>query len=286
MGCTLEEIRHLKDAGYLIHSQKVNGKLYYYSPMGNELCSMFISGISKEKQEVRYVELSDVHFGSVFCDVNGIKAVLQRAVDEGYKDVHFSGDLVDGIHIYKSHHLFLKYFTAQDQADYAAEVLGKFPLRFIACAGNHDRSWETQGSPSPLTLVSNQLNNFIYLPGTAADLIIAGVACRICHLDGGRAYARSYPGQTYVRNLLDSQGEHVWVRGNKYRMRFLQLGHLHFEMLYESAGIFITHPGNFQFANDYCTRRGLVGSQGCRFTKAIIENGKVLEHTTTFIKPR
>jgi hypothetical protein len=69
--------------------------------------------------------------------------------------------------------------------------------------------------------------HFVYLNSMAGDIIIGGVVKRMLHLAGGGAYAKSYPGQVYLRNLFDSRGEDVWVRGNKYRLRFAQFGHLH-----------------------------------------------------------
>ena len=60
----------------------------------------------------------------------------------------------------------------------------------------------------------------------------------------------------------------------------------HTMMFYESAGIVVTHPGNFQFPNDFTIRKGLVGSQGGLLVKCKMQDGKVLDYNPTFIKPR
>jgi hypothetical protein len=286
LGLTLRDIRKLKDEGHRVQSQKMGSEIYYYITTGQEMSSLFISGESPQPVEVKWVELSDLHFGSIQHDSEGLKRVLQRAVDEGFKDVHVSGDVVDGLHVYRGHMTNLRYWKAADQANYAAEVLSQFPLKYIAIKGNHCYSFEMDGSPPIGTLISQAMDNYTYLNSFAADLIICGVVKRMIHGMTGRTYAKSYPGQTYIRDLLDSQGEHIYVQGHKYRLRFLQIGHFHSDISYESAGILVTHPGNFQFPNDYTIRRGLVGSQGCRFTTAVIKAGRVLEYSSKFVKPR
>lgn len=286
LGIDLAVIRQLKDMGYRVRNQAVNGKMYFYIVQGNEMTSLFLSGLSHKPTEYKWIELSDLHFGSYQQDEEGLKDCLQRAVDEGFTEAHVMGDTVDGYKIYPGHMTNLRYWREEDQAAKAVEVLSQFPLKYIACKGNHCYSYEMQGGPPVGELIARQMENYIYLDSFAADLIIGGAARRIIHGMTGRSYSRSYPGQCYVRDLLDAQGEHVWVRGKKYRLRFLGIGHFHFEATYESAGIHVTHPGCFQFPNDYTIRRGLVGPTGCRFTTVVMQDGKVLDYTSKFVKPR
>jgi len=150
----------------------------------------------------------------------------------------------------------------------------------------HDFSFEKRGAPNPIRLIEEKVKNFTFLNNYAGDIIIAGVLKRMVHGASGRAYAKSYPGQTYLRDLMDGQGEDAYVHGNKYRVRFVQIGHYHTFMYYESAGVVVTHPGNFQFPNDFTIRKGLVGSQGGMLVSTTVQDGKVLEYTPTFIKPR
>lgn len=176
--------------------------------------------------------------------------------------------------------------TAEEQADLLSEVLADYNLSYYATHGNHDHSFSLHGAPNPLVLIERNVSTFTYLPYFAADFVIGGVVRRQLHGGTGRAYALSYPGQTYMRNLLDSTGEHVYVNGKKYRLRFVQLGHYHSAMCYECAGVVVTQSGNWQFPNDYTVRRGLVGPQGGRFMDVTIEAGRVVEYKTQFVKPR
>lgn len=284
-------IRDMKDAGYRILSHlNGKGKTVYYiqAAVQNPWC--FIGPKTKNPQKVSWVEMSDVHAGSNQFDEAGLRQVLKQAQDEGIEDIHLSGDVCDGYKVYPGHMTNLRYWKAQDQADQIAAVLLAFAFRYYAIKGNHDYSFERYGSPNPVALIEQHFKAenrpFTYLNGYAGDLIIAGVVKRMVHLFGGRTYAKSYPGQTYIRNLFDSHGENVYINGKKYRLRFLQCGHYHTDISYEAGGMFVTHPGNYQFPNDYTVRQGLVGYQGSRFTRATIEDGHVVEYQSRFIRPK
>jgi len=290
LGTSMTEIRMLRDMGYQILNQAAeNGRVYYIgSP--DESPYLFVSKASRDTQHIKFLELSDIHAGSKMFDEQGLRDVLQRALDDGYVDAHISGDLVDGNKLYRGQQKNLRYWRCEDQADYLAEILMEYDLNYVAVKGNHDESYEKVGSPNPIRLIEMRMReedkNFVFLDSMAGDLVIAGVVKRMVHLDGGRAYAKSYPGQTYLRNLFDSHGEDVWIRGNKYRLRFGQFGHFHSNIMYEASGVYCTHPGNFQFPNDYTTRRGLVGDQGARFTEFMIENRHIYEYSSKFVKPK
>ena len=292
LGITIEEIQILRSSGYNIVSQEGRNGRQYYVLTQNENPSLFISGLSSGIQSTEWVELSDIHAGSKQFDKQGLIDVLQRASDLGYHNVHISGDVCDGYMVYGKEHLItIRYLTAEEQSDELVSVLLRFPdLKFISIFGNHDFSFVKAGGINPVYLVEQKVRKeggqFTFLNGYAGDIIICGVLKRMVHLLSGKVYAKSYPGQVYIRNLLDSHEENVWVKSKKYRIRFLQFGHLHSNIEFESAGIFCTHPGNFQFPNNYTIRQGLVGYQGCRFVNVSIENGKVLEYSSAFIKPR
>jgi hypothetical protein len=287
----LHMVRFLRDNGYrVMEHSRPDGHRVYYVIDASELTSLFISGRPKKGElvELKWIELSDIHTGSTQFDERGLRDILNRGREEGFTQAHISGDLHDGTHIYRGHARNLRYHTSTEQADYLAEILKDYPeYWFIASTGNHDVSFVHEGGTNPIALLQDRVPNVTFLNSFAADLIIGGVAKRMVHIDGGRAYARSYPAQTYIRNLFASGGEHVWVQGNKYRLRFLQVGHLHFDVAFSEAGVKVTHPGNFQFPNDYTVRRGLVGPQGARFTTVTVDHdGRIVDYTSKFAEPR
>ncbi|MFA5185342.1 MAG: metallophosphoesterase [Patescibacteria group bacterium] len=279
------DIRRLTDKGYRVHSYKVSGKTYYSILAESENVSLHLSGATPDAKHYKWLELSDLHAGSKQFDELGLREILGKAVKDGYKMCFIAGDLHDGTHIYPGHMVNLRFFSAEDQANLLAEILMDYPLHYYATTGNHDYSFEKEGGVNPCHLLQEKVQNFVYLPYFAADIIIGGVLRRQIHGATGRAYALSYPGQTYIRNLLDASGEHAYVKGKKYRLRFIQLGHFHSVIHYESAGIQVTQSGNFQFPNEYTVRRGLVGPQGGRFVDVVIQNGQILSYNSRFEKP-
>jgi hypothetical protein len=291
LGISFHDILHLRATGYNVSSQHTERGQVYYITLGSENVSHFISGLSPQENTEKWVELSDIHAGSKMFDEQGLRNCLYLACKEGFKVAHISGDLCDGKNVYPLHANNLQYFFAEEQAGVLASILSEFPLHYIAITGNHDRSFERDGNVNPISLVQQMINEskqakFTFLNSFAGDLVIQGTVKRMVHLFGGRAYAKSYPAQTYIRNLLDSHNEHVHIRGNKYRLKFLQMGHYHTDIAFEAAGIYITHPGNFQFPNDFTIRLGLIGYQGCRFTTVVIKNGAVLDYNSRFVTPR
>lgn len=285
LGVRLADIRRLTDKGYRVNSRRVGGATFYSILTANENVSLFLSGATSKPVEHKWVELSDLHAGSRQFDETGLRDILGRAVKRGYRKVFISGDLTDGYGVYRSHLSNLRLWRMEDQAALLAEILGDYPLEYYAIMGNHDASFLKDGGLSPLNLLQDQLPHFTYLPSMAADVVIGGVVKRMVHLDGGGAYSISYPGQKYVRNVLHATGQDVRIHGKPYRIRFLQLGHLHFLASYESGGIRVTHPGNFQYPNDFTIRKGLVGPQGAIFVTATLKDGQVLSYSPSEEKP-
>lgn len=276
-------IQELRDLGYRIRQQ--NGR--FYITTNTENAFVFYSSRPKRPFTFRRGELSDTHAGSLQFDARGLIENLKRLEGEGFKEVHISGDLTDGFNVYPGHLNNLRYWKSEDQAAVLADILTKFNFNYTAIKGNHDYSFERMGGVNPIRILEKEVPNFLFLDAFAGDMIIGGVAHRMVHLDGGRAYAKSYPGQTYIRNLMDAEDEFVRVHGERYRLRTLQLGHFHTDMQYESSGVKITHPGNFQLPNDYAIRRGLTGPQGMRFTEfTLMPDGKVVDYVSRFVKPR
>jgi len=286
LGVKLADVRRLKDKGYRVRSYSNGGKTYYSTLVASENVSLFLSGKKREATTYAWVDMADVHVGSKHFDETGLRDVLHRAVEEGFKEVHIAGDLCDGYRVHRTHLAELRFWTAEEQADLATEIFSDYPLAYYAIRGNHCASFEALGSPNPLQLIQERMKDFTYLPTACADLIVGGVAARMVHLGGGNAYAMSYPGQVYLRNLFNSVGKNVWANGKKYRLRFLSCGHLHSSVEYESAGVFVTHPGNFQFPSDFTVRKGLVGPQGARFVRTVIEGDRVIEFSSRFTRPR
>ena len=67
-------------------------------------------------------------------------------------------------------------------------------------------------------------------------------------------------------------------------MNFLQYGHLHYDMVYETYGVVVTHPMSFQKPNDYTEGMGRVGPRGGRITEVQVVDGEVLGYLSRALK--
>ncbi len=289
LGITTRDIRFLKDQGYnIVTVKRQDGQIAYSHLTANENASLILSGKPAKgcAETHQWVEISDVHIGCKQFDETGFLQCLTRAWNEGYRQVHISGDLLDGVNVYKGQEHNLRYSSIDSQIDYAIELLSQFDFTYIAITGNHEAAICKAGAPNPLTTIQDRMPNFFFLNTYSADLVIGGVVKRMVHIDGGTAYAKSYKAQTYLRNIISGDGTDVWIKDVNYRLRFIQVGHLHHEIIFSDAGIQFTHPLNFQLSNDFTRRKGLVGSQGCILvTTTINHKGKITEYTPKAIKP-
>lgn len=196
-----------------------------------------------------------------------------------------SGDVVDGVGIYKGHQENLVTSSLEKQTDMAAEALGRYnrSLVFHSIAGNHDYSFTQQNGARPLAIIGAKIDNFHNYGDMRADILINDLRIRLLHGAGGRAYALSYPSQTYLRDYFKGleREELQWIP------HFLCVGHFHTKYHAQDHGIQVFQPGSFQDSdNEFCARRGLTGPTGLWVITVRHTGGQIHELETTYIKPK
>lgn len=208
---------------------------------------------------------------------------MKATRDAGITKVYVAGDIVDGSQIYKGHLENLVTYSVEKQTDMVAGALSKYPeLDFWGIAGNHDYSFTQQNGAKPLAILAAKAPNFKNLGDFQADVIYQGIKIRLLHGAGGRAYATSYPSQTYLRDYFKGLD----------REEMPNIPHLmiigHFHTLYQGKdhGIHILQCGSFQdSSNEYCIRRGLTGPNGLFHVTTEIQQGTILSFNTKYIEP-
>jgi len=136
LGVDRKTMRHLKDLGYQVKMSRVNDEEYYSIMSVGENTGLILSVKESKAKEYRWLEISDLHAGSLQFDKHGLIHVLKVAHDRGIKLVFISGDLCDGVDVYPGHQTNLKYWTDEDQASVLAEIFSEFPFQYIAIKGN------------------------------------------------------------------------------------------------------------------------------------------------------
>ena len=284
----LEKLKALRESGVEVisNASHKNSRDYFYhvNVLPDRGNIFHLSGPDRRNRTIKYAASSDWHFASKFFLEKSWHEAMKRVEGMGIKRVYVAGDLVDGTRIYKGHLENLTCFGVEDQTDVAAEAISKHPnLEFWAIAGNHDYSFTQQNGTKPMAALESKLDNFKNLGDFRADVIYKGVRFRLLHGGTGRAYAKSYPSQTYLRHYFSGLDHHELKEAPKVMI----LGHFH--TLYNGFdhGMHILQPGSFQDSdNEFCIRRGLTGPTGLYAISMQVQNGEIHEFDTRYITPK
>ena len=268
-----------------ITKKRRSRELIYHINMLPEVGNIYdISGKDNKKRNMKFGLLSDIHFASTFHLPKTLRAALKRAEDEGYKRIYIPGDIVDGIDVYRGHRENLVTDSVEGQTDIAAELFNEFPnMEFWGIAGNHDFSHTKKNGSKPLSMLEAKVDNFKNLGDLRADVIYRGIKIRLLHGGSGRTYARSYPTQTYLRDLFGGSEKH----DIREMPDILLVGHYHTKYQSKDHGIEVLQPGSFQDGdNEYCIRKGLTGPNGLYLVEFDYNNGIIDEFHTGYVQPK
>ena len=132
-----------KEIQVIATQSKSTGDVFYYiNQLPDAHNVYYISGPDKKHRTMDFGYVSDLHFASVFHLPKSFHESMKGLEQNGITRVYISGDLLDGVKIYKGHEVNLTRWGVNEQADMAAEAFSKHPtLEFWGIAGNHDYSF-------------------------------------------------------------------------------------------------------------------------------------------------
>lgn len=294
--CTLEELElsqeeidELVAATGNIKYNDIN-KTYYITRF-NENNYEIVSFASKTEVEEKWLELSDIYFGSKFCDLDTLNYVLNLATKEGVNSVHISGDLCAGHPKFKKQEMYLNAKTAQEQADIAIDVFSKFPnFKYYCINGERDLSFDKNGSLNPIVLVQRGLTekgiDFHHINETVANLVICGIVKRLQHGTGKQAYTKSYKIEKEMWQQFENMSDNVIIKNRNYDIKFVQFGHYHVNCLQRLGGIIITSTAGMVF-DDKGVLNENTSYPSAKISNVIIKRGKVIKFVTeTIMNPK
>lgn len=290
--CTLEELELKKEEIDELISATGNinynksDKTYYISKF-NENNYEIISFSNKEKVTEKWLEISDIYFGSKFCDYETLSYILQLAKEEEVTNVHIAGDLCAGHSSYKKQEMYLTAKTAQEQADIAIKLFSKYPeFKYYCINGERDLSFEKGDSINPIILVQRGLNEkgieFHHINEMVANLVIDGVVKRIQHGNGKQAYTKSYKIEKEMWQQFENMGDNVIIENRNYNIGFVQFGHYHVNCYQRLGGINITSTAGMVF-DDKGVLKENTSYPSAKFTTTVLQKGKVLKFETETI---
>ncbi|MDO5557046.1 MAG: metallophosphoesterase [Clostridia bacterium] len=289
LGLTEEDINVLSN-NYNIKNQYdiIKNKRVYYIVEKDDLAYIVISGMEKNKrQEIKIMQLGDIHAGNKFFDAEGLRRTLKTAVDKGVKYVHIAGDLIDGHNMFRGQNFELDEITAEGQINLLINIFLDYDLYYIATKGNHDNSFCIDGSYNPLKVLELRMiekgGHFTYLDSYEGNIVHCGVIFRLIHLAGANSRSKSYKVQTFIDNTLESSGNDCILGDKQYNIRSVQAGHFHTLYSFCIYGIDAGTTGNFKYDSGYVTRMGTKVTTGSIYKRFVFKNGQIIEEEQEYI---
>ena len=223
---------------------------------------------------------SDWHFGSRYEQPTNLRAFIDRAYDEGVREIFAPGDVLAGTRLYRGQSADLYVSEAADQIQaLCTRVPRKEGLRYWIIGGSHDYVYIRHGGPDPLKHVSMLRPDIIHLGYDAADVpLTENMHLRMWHPTGGVPYARSYRLQKGMEAFVYAEMQRAVRHQDNPKLGIVAAGHLHILTSCSVGVIEGFQVGCFEGQSGYLRGRGLFPEIGGYILRMkVTPGGRVLE---------
>lgn len=236
----------LKEQGYMV--DYVNGELIKLKAKAS---NGLIEIPAKDKQ-IKFLALSDIHYGSKWDNPHLVDYAYEVAEREGADFVTNSGDIFEGDfkgkrpdHIYQVKKLGL------EQLDYVVDKYPKSKLPTYFITGNHSDTFiKTCGADIGKLLVKER-PDLTYVGNNLADIKAGKLKIRLRHGSGGNAYAKGYKLQKYCETLPLEDIPDIILQG-----------HFHYSAYFKNRDIHCFNVPSLQGYTPYAKSLGLPQEMG------------------------
>ena len=264
-------LRNLKEKGFPISYK--NG--YYFlningnSPTNNtykmDIPKYFIFGA-----------IGDTHLASKYERLDLLNDMYDFFESEGVETIFHTGDLLQGVGIYSGEASDLKYFTLEDQINYAVENYPKRDnITTYTIAGNHDlKQFERGKSPNPIKIISQQRDDIKHMGDYYTKVLDKSnnISIDLLHPSFSSCYCIAYHGQKYIEKLTPGTEPDIILQG-----------HTHDTLYMFYRGVHYLKTGTFQDQNPFSLRKGLISILGGWLVE-IKHNGEEIEEFKPLLK--
>ena len=216
----------------------------------------------------------DTHVGDLGYDHDAHLKYYDILDDRGIELVLHAGDMITGVGIYKNQHVDLDIHTKMEQAQWYIDNCPELSKgETLTIDGNHDVK-NMENSFSPSYLIGQKKNHYRDLGQVAADIQFAsGLVGRLIHLKG-RAYAKSYTLQKYIRGLNPNDMPDMIFKGHSHDAIYMNV-----------QGIECLHTSTLQHGiSNFAKELGFADQIGAWIIKYDIENGKLSRFVPELIR--
>jgi predicted phosphodiesterase len=172
--------------------------------------------------------LGDIHFGSVYCDINYIYEAYKEFERVNVDFVCQVGDVCEGMSNRPGHIYELSHLGYTQQKEIAIEVLSKCPSPIYLIDGNHDRWFIKSNGAYIVPDICEAIEHATFLGHDEGDISLSDTATvKLWHGEDGSSYAVSYRIQKIVESLTGGTKPNVMMFGHVHKSMYLFDRHIH-----------------------------------------------------------
>lgn len=228
---------------------------------------------------------ADWHVGSKAEQHTHLMNFLQYALDRGYRDFAFPGDLTEGLGMRVGHELGMYVHTVDDIIQLLHRpfrLLSQYGARSYVIGGNHDFTIPKNCKIDPISTVCAAYDDAYFLGYDKADVPITDkVSFRMWHPDGAGA---NPVGKLQKVFQVAAQEEMMAQLGSQdtegSNVLFTFVGHLHINSTLQHGKRVAMQVSCFQGITDFLERHALIPSVGGHLVEMeITDNGEIASWT-------
>jgi hypothetical protein len=230
--------------------------------------------IEPVKGVISFLATSDQHHGSLHARPECLRDAVNIAYhDHGIRRVFDSGDLTDGLHVYRGQQTELLHHTMGAQLSAAAAGIPRLlGLTWDVIGGNHDESYLKDNGTDVINLLGKQrpdIRTHDYYQAMAdigPEDRPDALKVELFHPMGNVPYSRSYRLQEAINKMPGGMKPHI-----------LLAGHLHVEMTMFYRGVFAVQVPCFQDQSLLGKRMGAAPEIGAFIIKVGLTKGSAIK---------
>lgn len=225
--------------------------------------------IPQKSEQLRFLALSDTHFGSKWDNVRLVNHAYEIAAQKDAQFVLHSGDIVEGdYHNKRADHIYqVKAHGLEEQLDYFCKYYPKSDIPTYYITGNHDLTFMKTCGSDIGRMVQKEREDLTYLGADLATIKVGKIELMLRHGTGGSSYAKSYKLQKYCETIPASEIPDMIFQG-----------HLHFSGFFINRGIHCFNVPSLQSYTPYAKSMGLPEEKGFWFVTADLDSkGNIIQ---------
>jgi hypothetical protein len=222
--------------------------------------------------------ISDTHVGSKAEQHTHLMHFIRYALDKGYRDFAWPGDLTEGLKMRVGHELGMYIHSVDEivqQLHRPFHLLGEYGARSYVIGGNHDFSIPRNCLIDPISTVCAAYDDVYFLGYDKADVPITDkVSFRMWHPDGAGANPVGKLQKSFQvlaqEEMLAQLGAQDTESSN---VLITYVGHLHINSMLQHGKRVAMQTSCFQGITDFLERHALIPSVGGLLNEFEITDG-------------